>query len=482
MRIQLLMLYLLTGLGTGAYAQEMWGAAPGNYAGQMGIDLNPASIADAPYRWEIHFVSLDASILNNYMYLKGDSRLIRKSVKGESVEEDKFTDRYTRNPDKFAYGSAFLKYPAFIWSGKKLSAAFHVSTRAELSASKVPYHLAKYLKEGFDYNPQQNTNYAVRNLRAGLLTWHEFGVTIAGVLHDSKEYFWTGGVTLNYNYGLTGVYVRLDDADYILPADTLLIVNNIQAEYGHALPDNGTRGSNDPLAKRGKGYSFTAGVQFFKNRNEAFFNPCKRNNGEKPYDYRLGVSLMDIGYLHYTEGTRTYLFDNRNTAWFGIDTVKFDDWVTTDSILSEQFYGNSRSSRDQRSMRMVLPAAASVQLDVPFNENVFLNLSILQRIPFGPYSLRRANQVALTPRYESRHFEISMPFSFYEQFRPRIGLGLRFGILTIGTDMISPLLGITDSYGADLYFGLAWRSFKGCDGSGSGRGRRPNIENCKTPK
>ena len=103
--------------------------------------------------------------MNNYYYLKSQSKLITKSFKGESVDDSKLTDRYTKRPDKFAYASVFAKYPAFIWSDKKWSAGFHLSTRVELSATKVPYHLAKYLKEGFEYDPQQNIPYEVRNAK-----------------------------------------------------------------------------------------------------------------------------------------------------------------------------------------------------------------------------------------------------------------------------------------------------------------------------
>ncbi|MBK9636691.1 MAG: hypothetical protein IPO63_02325 [Bacteroidetes bacterium] len=462
-------------------AQEMWGPSHSNYAGQYGLDLNPAPIVGVPYRWEIHFISMDASIINNYMYLKSQSKLISKSFKGESIDDGKLTDHYTKRPNKFGYGSAFVKYPAFIWSDKKWSAAFHLSTRAELSASKVPYHLAKYLKEGFDYDPQQNIPYEVRNAKVAVLNWHELGITFGGVLKDDKEYYVTGGITVNSLYGLNALYLNLDYADYIVPADSLLVVNDIVAEYGHALPENGTGGGDSPLAKRGYGYSFTTGVQVYKNRNDNFYNPCKRSKGEKPYDYRLGVSLIDVGYLKYTSGTRTYAFNHLNTDWYGIDTTSFGGLVQTDSILSEQFYGNYRQSRDQHDLTMYLPTAASVQFDVAFTENYFVNLSVIQRVPLGKNSIRRANQIAVTPRFESRRIEIALPISYYELFRPRVGLSFRFGVFTIGTDMISPLLGLTDSYGADLYFGIAMRNFKSCDGN-----NRKEVANLKlkivTPK
>src|SRR5688572_12682018 len=105
-------------------AQEMWGAANSNYAGTMGHELNPASIVAAPFRWEIHFISADASVMNNYMYLARNSEAIRLGVKGESVNEERFLDRYTTN-DKKAFGSLYIKLPALMYSTRKWGLGFH---------------------------------------------------------------------------------------------------------------------------------------------------------------------------------------------------------------------------------------------------------------------------------------------------------------------------------------------------------------------
>lgn len=458
-------------------AQEMWGAANSNYAGQYGVDLNPASIVGVPYRWEAHFLSMNASVMNNYMYLKSNSEFLSTSFEGEFVESEKFTDRYSKKPEKFAYGSANLNYPSFIWAGKKWSAGFHCATRLELSATNVPYHMAKYFKEGFEYEPQNNTRYQVKNARAALLNWHEIGVTFAGVLFDNQKYYIAGGITANNLYGLNAMYLDVENADYVVPSDTFLTVYDFTAEYGHAMPDNGTKGGSDPLAKRGYGFSFTTGLQIYKNRNENFYEPCLKTKGEKPYDYRLGISMIDVGYLKYTQGTRTYSFDHLSTDWEGIDTTNFEGFEQLDSMLSQKFYGKYRESRDKHYLTIFLPTAASLQMDVPFNENFYVNLSVIQRVPLGKYSIRRANQIAITPRFESRRIEIAMPISYYELFRPRVGFSFRYHIFTIGTDMLSPLLGITDSYGADLYFGISWRNFKSCGESSRKSKHKVNKNN-----
>lgn len=463
-------------------AQEMWGAAHSNYAGQMGVDLNPASIAGVPYNWEIHFLSMDAAILNNYMYLRGNSKLIRKSIAGETVDDERMTDLYTKTPDKFAYGSAFIKYPSFIWAGKKFSAGFHAGTRAEMSAVNVPYHLAKFLKEGFDYDGQQGISYSGSDVKAGLINWHELGLSAAMVIYDRPESYFTAGLTFNYNYGFNGYYVLLDQVDYNVPADTLLVVDNMDLTYGHAMPDDKKNANSDPLMNRGEGFSMNAGVQYFRNRNDAFFNPCARGKGDKPYAYKIGLSIVDAGFVNFTKDALNFRIDNRSTNWYGIDTVKFANQAYADSLLSVQFYGRYKASSNGRDFSLFLPTATSLQVDVPFSEHWFLNLTVIQRIPFGPLALRRSNQIAITPRFESRRFEFSLPVSYYDFFKPRVGVSFRFGIFTIGSDMISPLLGLTDSFGADLYLGITWKNFGHCGAAGRSRsGKRPNIENCKTP-
>jgi hypothetical protein len=461
-------------------AQEMWGAANSNYAGQMGMDLNPASIAGAPYQWEIHFLSMDAALLNNFMYLKADSKIIRKSIEGSNVEEGKLTDRYTKKPDKFGYVSAFLKYPSFIWVGKKFSAGFHASTRAELSARNIPYHLAKYLKEGFDFDGQQGNNYAVKNAKAAYLTWHEIGLSGAAIVKNTPESYLTVGLTVNYNYGLSGFYALMNDVDYVVPYDSLLVINNMDATYGHAMPGNNRNSSDDPLLKRGSGYSFTTGLQYYKNRNDAFFDPCARGKGDKPYDYKIGFSILDVGYIKYTTSAMNFRIDNRSANWYGIDTTQFHGLINTDSLLSEEFYGTRRGTRDGRNFTMFLPTAASVQFDLPFNDHLFLNFSVIQRIPLSKLAIRRSNQIAITPRFESRRFEVALPISYYDFFKPRVGVSLRYGIFTIGSDMVSSLLGVTDTYGADFYFGITWKHYKSCGGANRrNAGRVKSLEKCK---
>lgn len=464
-----------------ASAQEMMGSAFSNYAGQMGIGFNPASIVGAPYLWELHILSGDFAAQNNYMYLQANSKLIRKSMSGEAVAEDRFTDNYTQT-NKWMYSSSFLKYPSLIWSGKKFSLAASISTRAEMSARDIAPHLAKFMKEGFDYDPLQQQDWTTSEGSAAILNWHEFSMTGGMKLWDDGINYWAGAVTLNYNFGLNAFYLDLKQMDYNSVADTLLVVYDLSTDYGYALPSDQDADLMDYLKKRGGGFSGSFGLRYMRNRNDSWFDPCRRKSDEKPYDFRVGIGLIDVGSLNFNDQTFTNSINSASTLWYGIDTVKVQSIPGLDSLLGQQFGGNPTAFRTGTSMNVSTPAALTFDVDIPLKPWLFINTSVIQRVPVGKYQVKRMNLFAITPRIEYRRFEFAMPFSVYEYSNARIGAAIRFGVLTLGTDVLSPLIGLTDAYGADVYFGISLKGLGECGHRNNGRGgRKARIEKCNTP-
>lgn len=455
-------------------AQELLGIANSNYAGQMGLTMNPAAVVGAPFNWELQLFSFDANAANNCIYLKKG----RGAIPLSNSNDDPTTDRYT-TPNKWSYGSTFFKAPAFLYSKKKYGIAFSNSFRAGFSVVDLPWHLAKFAKEGFEYDPLQGAFFEGGNVKMGMIAWQEIAITVGALVIDDGTNYLSFGITGKNNRGFEGAYVNLNAVTYNSSADSLLIVQNINMDYGHSLPQNNEKKLSSILSRRGKGWGINVGAQYIRNRNNSFYKPCA-NNDEKPYDYKLGVSLIDAGYLTFNREASTYKFDNLSTDWFYIDTAKFIDVSQVDSMFSTQFTGSSSNTRFLRSFKIATPAAVSIQFDWALDNHFFINFSAVQRIVLGKIALRRMNQIALTPRYERKRFEVAIPISFYEQFKPRVGLGIRYGILTVGSDMLSPLFGFTDSYGADFYLGLSIKS-KGKCGGESRRGKRISIEKCKIP-
>ena len=64
-----------------------------------------------------------------------------------------------------------------------------------------------------------------------------------------------------------------------------------------------------------------------------------------------------------------------------------------------------------------------------------------------------------TIRYETPFFEVAFPYSFYDYYRHRIGVAMRFHGFFIGSDKLGTFVGNGDITGADFYLGLKVNSF-----------------------
>ncbi len=441
-----------------AIAQETWGIANSNFAGNMGIFLNPSSIVGAPYKYEFNLLSGDVFEDNNYIYLKKNSGAFGKAISGETISDDRIDDYYTPTPPKRAYTSAYLMGPSYIRNKGNTAWGIHLAIRNGISANKVPYHLAKFIYEGFDYAPQHGTNYTSGPFKSAALGWGEIGGTYAKVINRwGEKNLLTAGVTANFLLGSYGIFVNAKSVDYIVPNSQLLIVNNLDAEYGHSPPDDRDNIFSDLLKIRGYGGSITLGITYINGRNRGAYDCNQTADNLKKYNYRLGFSLLDFGMISFgKKGTRKLLIDNRPAYWPGIDTVNFYNWFYMDTMLSNRFYGNPAESRVDNKIKVFTPSAASIQFDYCLKPKYYLNASLVQRIPLNAYTVRRPNQVALTVRYETRKFEVDFPLSFFEYKQLALGASIRYGILVVGTDRLGTFTGLFDSTGFDFFFGFKW--------------------------
>src|SRR5688572_10671840 len=98
---------LMIGPAAGVRAQETWGAGHSNFAGIMGLGLNPSSIVDAPYSSEFGLLSVDIFADNNYIYLKKGYGVFNSTstTEGSNSDHGATGDNYTADPLKKAYAS-----------------------------------------------------------------------------------------------------------------------------------------------------------------------------------------------------------------------------------------------------------------------------------------------------------------------------------------------------------------------------------------
>ena len=119
--------------------------------------------------------------------------------------------------------------------------------------------------------------------------------------------------------------------------------------------------------------------------------------------------------------------------------------------LSEVFYGDPASSLKASSFSVGLPTALSVQMDFHTAKNLYIGGFWIHPLKITGNTMRRAGQIAVVPRYETRYFEVNIPVSIYDYKYPRIGLSARLWFFTIGTERLGTWLGLADLNGLDIY-------------------------------
>ena len=403
---------------------------------------------------------MDNFIENNYVYLKKGFGIFNSgTAAAESNSAHGATgDYYTPDPLKKAYSSEFLMLPSYIRNYGNWAWAVHGGIRSVLSAEDIPYHLAKFMYEGFNYKPQQNINYVAGPFELEGMSLYEIGGTYAGLLAkaNSNTNIIKAGITINLLLGNNSMYLQADNMDYIVPQDGLLVVNNINAEYGHALPEE-YKSAGKYFGVRGTGVSTNIGFTYVHKLNRNAYTCRSTANSLAKYDYRIGVSLIDVGFITFNSNdSRNFRFVNNSTYWPGIDTTKFTTWSAMDTMLSNRFYGDPYASAYKNSYTIFMPTAASLQADVNIKNNFYVNATVIQRMPLNSLSILRPNQVSLTPRYEKRKFEVDMPLTFYDYKKLALGLAVRFGAVTIGTDRLGAYTGLFDTTGFDFFFSIKW--------------------------
>lgn len=471
--------YFINGLLTGslvfailntAKAQEMLGLTMGNYAGSLSALSNPGNINQSKIFFDINLVSAGFFARNNFAYIpKGDASIYDLFFKNPDLlpkygkDNQDFT--YYENQElKFVQVNMRLQGPSIMYSFERHGFVISTAVRFFTSGNRIPWEIPVLSYEGLDYKPLQNIQFDDYSFNAGSSVWFELGLTYAYDIIKYNRTQLTAGITVKPMYGLGGIDGTIRHGNYIVLDDSTVNFHNVDADLGYSLPLNYSDNTfGVPPTVKGTGLGINLGVVYSKKRNDIIKHYHVRAC-EKPYDeyvYRIGLSLLDVGRIKYKYNAQLHSFDNVSAYWLGIDTLKFHNMNSFMGSLSDVFYGTSDGSFKANSFKVGLPTAASLQVDFYIIKNVYLNAIWIHPIQLYKYTLRRNAVVAVSPRFETKWFEVSVPVSLYNYKYPRIGLAARFLYFTVGTERLGTYLGMADLNGMDIYASIKINFAKG---------------------
>jgi hypothetical protein len=364
-------------------AQEMLGIVNSSYAGISGSVINPAVTVTSPFYIDINLVSADLFVENNYVYLAKEEYRFKRFFSKNPVFPTHGADNnmiaydYYTTQDKKAYSSNRVLGPSFSVTVGRHSFGVVSGARAVMSAKNIPYDIAKFGFEQFEYIPQFDINFVdKRNIYVSALGWAEVGFNYSYVIKQNGPDSWAAGFTIKDLKGYGGGYMNTENVDYVMLEHDTLIVHSLTANAGYSLPLNYETNKLDknPLFK-GKGVGLDLGVIYQKKkryvRNERFNSLCAQSY--IPYHYKIGVSLLDIGRVKFKQNAEKLVFDNVATYWPGISSVEYSNMRNMTDMLSNQFYGNPTELIQGNEIRIALPTALSVQADLNYYRNWYIN-------------------------------------------------------------------------------------------------------------
>jgi hypothetical protein len=448
------------------HAQDYHAIEGSPYAGAIGVAGNPASIVNTPYPWDITVFSLQETNTTNAL---------------------KFTDFGYLTHDTVHYtwvGGRLARYAAFNFNvhllnvrlalGRNQAICFGANIRGYGSARTGPaeYNDTLHNMNQF-FNLNEGTQY---NATLVSSSWVEGFISYGKVLLDDAYGRLNGGVTLKGMRGISGAYAQLNGGlvnRTITPGDPLTIYDlaagsgryAYSSNYDYWKKDQSTiQNLKDYLGHTRVGAAVDLGAEYLVKPQTV--NVYGEGDSYYDYDWKIGVSLLDIGYNQYRYGSQSRVIGDPKTN-------------VTDSALNEKFARFNTLAGFNDSMSTIVnsfnsipggfkvwnPARLVINVDRPLpghfavNTNLTLNLGGSNK--GQRFFTKEITLLSVTPRWEVRRLGAYLPVEVTTDGKVWVGGAFKAGPLLMGIDNWSNLFTKTKMANGGIYLALVIRPGKG---------------------
>jgi hypothetical protein len=453
-------------------AQDFLGLSTGNYAGISGVHIQPASIADSRYKFDINLTSFSLGFKSNFV---GFDRSYAVNKRFNIGGFNSYYDFRTKALTKVALPAGEKGYfditntiqipvSFMLTTSKKSAIALNMRSRTSFAAQNIPGALTDML---FTVNPVTGlppSSFTADGFNVRGVSWLDIGLTYARTLVDENKHFVKFGITPKYIGGLSSMYLIHDKLDVnVYKADSINFDSKgSTVQYGHSPTNFSVRPEN--YRPDASSFGFDAGIVYeFRGRIGNFKVGKVADDGEivtkvrrdkNKYTLRLGASLLDFGTMSFNSSDKARDFTVNKTLNLlntGISNVS-----TFDNYVNSQI--NSYTSNAASAYTIALPTSYNVQADLHIIKGLYVN-GMMQRAltTFNSNATFRTYTpefFAVTPRFETRVLGLYVPFVQNDQKQWRIGTSLRLGPVFVGTGNLATLFKSTSVNEADIHAGL----------------------------
>jgi len=423
-----LSIVILGQYGSLLYAQGYQAINGSPYAGSTGIFNNPAASIGSAYKWDLTLFSTQVKLSSNSPYLKDFS--LSKNDSSRLTLQDGYGSRFIHSNLDVSLFNFLYKI-----NNKK---AFSVGLRG-----RTYNHIKMQPFNFVDSTVSSLHSFLVANRNTsyieGFLThtgWLEADLNYSQVLSETNTSKLSGGVTLQIMKGLSGAFLKVNKVSYLEDknaTDTAYTFTNGSGSFGYSDNYDQSTTLKDFMKNTSTSFGLSLGIEYL------VYNPELNDgtNNNLNYDWKLGVSLMDIGSNSFKPSQYSSQFYAPNAA-------------ISDATLDTKLNGaaNIRDFRDSLNsvfttnaaitdnFTISMPTRLIVNIDKNLGNHLYVNgelsMNFYSTSSYTKLHTRELNLLTVTPRFETIGFGAYLPVQYNTQGQLWIGAALKLGPLLLG--------------------------------------------------
>ena len=408
-------------------------------AGSLGVANNPASILMAPYPWDITVLSFQLKTATNAITFHNLS-LLHPGGTSQYSWDGGNKKRYM----DYNFNLHLLNIRLALNKKVALAGGLNLRSYAAVRTGTANYSDSLQDMNQF-FNVNENTTY---NIQGASSSWIEGFLTYSRTLWDNEVSRLNGGITLKVMRGISGAFAQLNGASVLRSVSgpqTIYLLNAGNARYGYSSNYdrwiNGrstTQNLSSFLGKTRNGAALDLGAEYLI-KTQAVTNYSNEAAAYYDYEWKIGVSLLDIG-------RNTYSFGSQSRA---ASSPKSN---VSDSVLNAKFDNPGSLAGFNDSLKTIVnnisqttgvfnvwnPTRLVINVDRPLpnnfavNANLSLNLSRSNSGKGKTFFVSEMNLLNLTPRWETKRWGLYMPLQVTTDGKFWIGGAAKAGPLLFG--------------------------------------------------
>lgn len=426
-KTHLLSTLLLMPLLTMAQGYQALHGSP--YSGSTAVFNNPAASIGSAYKWDLTLLSTQFKLSTNGSYLQDFS-----------LSNQANTTLGLRN----GYGSRFvhtnmdLSFLNFLYkidNRKAVNLSFRARTYNH--AKSLPFNYVDSTINSFNSFLVTNRNTAFLE---GFVThsgWLEAGLNYSQVLSETDNTRLTGGITLQIMKGISGAFMKISKVSFLEQknsTDTAYLFTNGRGSFAYSDNYDGTDGFKDFVNRAKTGLGLSLGIEYL------VYDAANNESGSMNnlnYDWKIGVSVMDIGAQSFRASQYSRQFADPNT---NISDASVDNKLTGAAnirdfgdSLATLFNGNSVITDN---FSVSNPTRLIVNVDKNLGNHFYVNgelsMNFFATSSYNKLNTRELNLLTITPRWETIGLGAYLPVQYNTQGQFWIGAAVKLGPLVLG--------------------------------------------------